>query len=136
MKKKSAGLEQRIADKSVVVGILGLGYVGLPLAREFVKGGVQVLGFDIDAAKIKKLNAGQSILKTVPHEEVRAMVKSKKFRATAEMAEIRKVDAVLICVPTPLTANREPDMQYVENSCHTIAKYLKKGQLKIGRAHV
>ena len=96
MKKKNAGLEQKISDKSVVVGILGLGYVGLPLAREFSRAGVQVIGFDIDAAKVKKLNAGQSILKTVPHEEVRAMVKSKKFRATVEMSDIRKVDAVLI----------------------------------------
>ena len=129
MKKKSAGLEQKIVDKKVVVGILGLGYVGLPLAREFVRSGVQVVGFDVDAPKVKKLNAGQSILKTVPKEQVQAMVKSKKFRATADMSLIRKVDAVLICVPTPLTANREPDMQFVENSCRTIAKYLQPGQL-------
>lgn len=129
MKKKVMSLEQKIDDKSVVVGILGLGYVGLPLAREFVMAGVQVVGFDIDASKVKKLNSGKSILKTVPDAEVRAMVQSKKFRATADMAEIRKVDAVLICVPTPLTANREPDMQYVEISCRTIAKYLQKGQL-------
>ena len=104
MKKKVMSLEQKIDDKSVVVGILGLGYVGLPLAREFVMAGVQVAGFDIDASKVKKLNSGKSILKTVPDAEVRAMVQSKKFRATADMAEIRKVDAVLICVPTPLTA--------------------------------
>jgi len=129
MSKKNVSLEQKIADKSAIVGILGLGYVGLPLAREFAMADVRVVGFDIDPAKVKKLNSGKSILKTVPNEQVRQMVKSKKFRATADMAEIRKVDAVLICVPTPLTANREPDMQYVENSCRTIAKYLQKGQL-------
>lgn len=129
MSKKNATLEQKIEDKSVIVGVLGLGYVGLPLAREFALAGVQVVGFDIDSAKVKKLNSGKSILKTVPHEQMQQMVKSKKFRATDDMSEIRKVDAVLICVPTPLTANREPDMQYVENSCRTIAKYLQKGQL-------
>jgi UDP-N-acetyl-D-glucosamine dehydrogenase len=126
---KEMTLEQKIDSKKAVVGILGLGYVGLPLAREFAHAGVRVLGFDIDESKVKKLNAGKSILKTVSHDSVRVMVKSGKFRATANMSEIRKVDAVLICVPTPLTENREPDMQYVEGSCITISRHLQKGQL-------
>lgn len=129
MPKTALTLEQKIAKKSVVVGVLGLGYVGLPLAREFASAGIRVIGLDIDEPKVKKLNAGKSILKTVSHESVKKMVQSGKFRATADMSEIRKVDAVLICVPTPLTENREPDMQYVEGSCRTIAKYLQKGQL-------
>lgn len=122
-------LEKKIASKKVVVGVLGLGYVGLPLAREFALSGVKVLGFDIDDKKVKILNSGRSIIKNVPNEVVRKMVKSGKFTATSDMSQIRKVDAILICVPTPLTENREPDMQYVEGSCRTIAKYLRKGQL-------
>lgn len=122
-------LEKKIASKKVVVGVLGLGYVGLPLAREFALSGVKVLGFDIDDKKVKILNSGRSIIKNVPNEVVRKMVKSGKFTATSDMSQIRKADAVLICVPTPLTENREPDMQYVEGSCRTIAKYLRKGHL-------
>lgn len=122
-------LEKKIASKKVVVGVLGLGYVGLPLAREFALSGVKVLGFDIDDKKVKVLNSGRSIIKNVPNEVVRKMVKSGKFTATSDMSQIRKADAVLICVPTPLTENREPDMQYVEGSCRTIAKYLRKGHL-------
>lgn len=122
-------LEKKIASKKVVVGVLGLGYVGLPLAREFALSGVKVLGFDIDDRKVKILNSGRSIIKNVPNEVVRKMLKSGNFTATSDMSQIRKADAVLICVPTPLTENREPDMQYVEGSCRTIAKYLRKGHL-------
>lgn len=129
MAKKILTLQQRIESKKAVVGILGLGYVGLPLAREFAEAGVKVLGFDIDEKKVKKLNSGKSILKTVSNDSVKQMAASKKFSATTNMARMKSVDAVLICVPTPLTENREPDMQFVEISCYTIAKYLRKGQL-------
>lgn len=128
MEKKSV-FEQKIENKKIVVGILGLGYVGLPLAREFVSAGIKVLGFDVDEPKIKKLNSGKSILKTLPNKTVKKMVDSGKFKATIDMSKIKNADAVLICVPTPLTENREPDMQYVEGSCRTIAKYLRKGHL-------
>ncbi|MHC5101225.1 MAG: nucleotide sugar dehydrogenase, partial [Planctomycetota bacterium] len=129
MAKKTLNLQQKIGNKKAVVGILGLGYVGLPLAREFAEAGVKVLGFDIDEKKVKRLNSGKSILKTVSNVSVKQMVGSKKFSATTNMARMKSVDAVLICVPTPLTENREPDMQFVEISCSTIAKYLRKGQL-------
>jgi len=129
MATKTVTLEQKIENKKAVVGILGLGYVGLPLAREFVNAGVKVLGFDIDEKKVKKLNAGKSILKTVSNDSIKQMVASGKFSATTNMARMKSVDAILICVPTPLTENREPDMQYVEKSCRTIARYLQKGQL-------
>ncbi|MFC1763648.1 nucleotide sugar dehydrogenase [Planctomycetota bacterium] len=121
--------QKKIARNDVLVGVLGLGYVGLPLAREFVTNGVKVLGFDIDPQKVATLNKGRSIIKNVPHGQVKAMVKDGHFSATQDMSRLRQVDAVLICVPTPLTENREPDMQYVTISCETIAKYLKKGQL-------
>lgn len=129
MAKRGPALEQKIKDKTAVVGILGLGYVGLPLAREFATAGIKVMGFDIDEQKVKKLNSGKSILKTVSHESVRKMMKSGLFVATTAMAQMKKADAILICVPTPLTENREPDMQYVEKSCHTIAKYIRTEQL-------
>jgi UDP-N-acetyl-D-glucosamine dehydrogenase len=124
-------IEAKINSGKEVVGILGLGYVGLPLAREFANAGVKVLGFDIDEAKVKTLNSGKSILKHVPHAQVKAMVTGGCFSATTNMARPRTVDAILICVPTPLTANREPDMQYVENSCRVIGRYLRKNQLVV-----
>jgi len=123
--------ETKIKDRKVVVGILGLGYVGLPLAREFASAGLKVLGFDIDREKVDKLNSGRSIIKHIPHKQVREMVTSKQFSATTKMSRMKSVDAILICVPTPLTKNREPDMQYVENSCRTITRYLQKGQLVV-----
>ena len=124
-------LLDNISKKKVTVGILGLGYVGLPLAREFASSGVKVLGFDIDEKKVKKLNSGRSIIKHVPHSQVKKLVNSGLFSATTNMARIKSVDAVLICVPTPLTENREPDMRFVIGSCQTIAKYIRKGQIII-----
>jgi len=78
---------------------------------------------------VKILNSGRSIIKHIPHEQVRRMVKSGKFWATSDMSQLKKADAILICVPTPLTKNREPDMQYIESSARTIAKTLRKEQL-------
>ncbi len=123
--------KQRVEKKDVVVGVLGLGYVGLPLAREFATAGLMVVGFDIDEKKVRVLNSGRSIIKHVPHEQVRRMVKTGRFRATSDMAQLRKVDAVLVCVPTPLTENREPDVQFIVSSSETIAKYLRSGQLVV-----
>ncbi|HML73252.1 MAG TPA: nucleotide sugar dehydrogenase [Anaerohalosphaeraceae bacterium] len=124
-----ASLEQKVAKKNILVGVLGLGYVGLPLAREFATSGVKVLGFDIDDRKVKILNSGRSIIKHIPHEQVKSMVKSGLFSATSDMSQLKKPDAILICVPTPLTKNREPDMQFIESSARTIAKSLRKEQL-------
>ncbi len=121
--------ERKIKEKKVVVGVLGLGYVGLPLVREFTSAGLKVTGFDIDEKKVKILNSGRSIIKHIPHSQVRTMVKSGLFKATTDMTLIRKVDTVIICVPTPLTQNREPDMQFIVKSSETIAKNLRRGQL-------
>ncbi len=115
--------------KTPLVGIVGLGYVGLPLAREFCKGGAKVLGFDVNEKNVKRINSGKSPLKHIPNAQVKEMVKSGKFKATTNMREMKKPDAILICVPTPLTESREPDMTYVVQTCETISKYMRKGQL-------
>jgi UDP-N-acetyl-D-glucosamine dehydrogenase len=120
--------KQLIKTKKVVVGILGLGYVGLPLAREFATSSIRVLGFDTDANKVDVLNKGRSIIKNVPHEQVGTLVNSGLLSATCDMSRIKEVDAVLICVPTPLNEYREPDMQYINNSCEIISQYLQPGQ--------
>jgi UDP-N-acetyl-D-glucosamine dehydrogenase len=117
--------------KEPYVGIIGMGYVGLPLAREFCLGGAKVLGFDVIAQRVSNLNKGISHLKHMGNKQIRNMIKSKRFRATKAMSELSKVDAILICVPTPLTENREPDMTYIEQTCRSIAKYLRKGQLVV-----
>ena len=117
------------AGKVPLVGIVGLGYVGLPLAREFVAGGAEVLGFDVNESAVKRINSGKSPLKHIPHEHIKNMVKSGRYQGTTDMKQMRKPDALLICVPTPLTANREPDMFYVEETCKTISKNMRKGQL-------
>jgi len=127
--KKMTEFESRIRDKKVVVGVLGLGYVGLPLVREFASTGVRVVGFDIDPRKVEILNEGRSIIKHVPHAEVRKIVKGGFFRATVDMSHLKTVDVVLVCVPTPLTENREPDMRYIVGSSEVIAEHLKRGQL-------
>jgi len=121
--------EKKVRNKKVIVGVLGLGYVGLPLAREFALAGIKVVGFDIDEKKIKILNSGKSIIKHIPNSQVKTMVQAGLFKATSNMSRLRNVDAVLVCVPTPLTKNREPDMQFIIKSSQTIAKYLRPGQL-------
>jgi UDP-N-acetyl-D-glucosamine dehydrogenase len=123
--------ERKIKDRTITVGILGLGYVGLPLVREFASAGLKVVGFDIDDKKVKILNSGRSIIKHVSHSQVKKMVEAGLFSATSNMARLKKVDAILICVPTPLTRNREPDMQFIINSSKTIAKYLHHGQMVV-----
>jgi len=125
------GWARKVKDKKVIVGVLGLGYVGLPLAREFASVGIKVVGFDIDEEKVGILNSGRSIIKHIAHSEVKRIVEAGLFRATANMAKLGTVDAILVCVPTPLTDSREPDMQFVIGSSETIAKYLRAGRLVV-----
>ena len=113
------------------IGIIGMGYVGLPLGREFVLGGAKVIGFDINTQMVNKISRGVSPIKHIPNSQMREMVDSGRFKVTDKMNLLGKPDALLICVPTPLTENREPDMQYVEGTCETISKYLTKGQLVV-----
>jgi len=124
-------MAKNVEDKSHYVGIIGLGYVGLPLAREFCLGGAKVLGFDVNTAMVNKVNRGKSPIKHIPNQQLTDMISTGRFRATDKMNQLSKPDTLLICVPTPLTENREPDMFYVEETCKTIAKYLRKGQLVV-----
>jgi UDP-N-acetyl-D-glucosamine dehydrogenase len=126
----AAALGERIRARQAKVGIIGLGYVGLPLARAFATGGFPVLGFDIDPGKVEKLHQGESYLRHVPPEAVRAML-AHHFEATTRFERLREADAVVICVPTPLTEAREPDLTFVVNSAKSVAAALRPGQLVI-----
>ena len=124
-------LLKRIEDRKAVVGIIGMGYVGLPLAHTFCSAGFRVVGFDIDSAKVKALGAGRSYIKHIPSETIAGMRKGDRFTATADFSRIPDVDAILICVPTPLTKQREPDMTYIVSTGEAIAPHLKAGQLVV-----
>ncbi len=119
-----------IASKGVTVGIIGLGYVGLPLARAFAARGVRVLGFDTDAAKVAKLAEGRSYIGHIGDDVIREM-RAAGFEATTDFARLGEPDAVLICVPTPLNEAREPDLGYVEASARAIGARLRSGQLVV-----
>lgn len=122
-------LLERIQNKNIVVGIMGLGYVGLPLARSFVDKGVRVVGFDIDAQKVDALLQKRSYIRSVDESTVGRMVESGLFDATSDMCRLRETDAILMCVPTPLTKNREPDMSYVESTVHIVSEHVRPNQL-------
>ena len=125
-----AGLLSRIHARSATVGIIGLGYVGLPLARAFARTGFHVIGFDIDPVKVAKLNAGKSYIKQIPDSTIVGM-REKGFEATDRFDRLNEPDAILICVPTPLTESREPDLSYVVDSAHAVAAQLRPGQLVV-----
>ncbi len=124
-------LQTKIADKSALVGIVGLGYVGLPLARAFIDAGYRVLGFDVDQAKVKKLLAGESYIGHLSSEWITKCIEDRTFEPTADMDRLREPDAILICVPTPLSESRDPDLSYVESTAKEIAKRLRTGQLVV-----
>jgi UDP-N-acetyl-D-glucosamine dehydrogenase len=118
-----------IRSKQAKVGIIGLGYVGLPLAVEFARGGFEVTGFDVDAVKVKAINAGQSYIPDVPECELAAVVADGKLRATTDMALLGTMDAIDIAVPTPLRKTRDPDLAYVVKAVEAVATTLRAGQL-------
>jgi len=124
-------LRDKITQKKFLLGIIGLGYVGLPLSLTFLRKDIPVLGFDLDAKKINMLHAGVSYIKHIPSEELAGFVQQGKFAATDDFSRLNEPDVLLICVPTPLTQNREPDMQYIENTAHSIARVLRPGQMII-----
>ena len=131
MSTPETDIVQRIRSKRAKVGIIGLGYVGLPLAVEFARAGFDVTGFDIDAAKIAQINDGRSYIPDVPDADLGAMVTAGRLRATADMSRLGAMDAIDICVPTPLRKTRDPDLSYVVQAVEAVAASLRPGQLVI-----
>lgn len=122
-------LEQAIQDKTATIGIIGLGYVGLPLIDAFVNSGFKTMGFDVDQKKVDLLQAGKSYIQHIPSNTVAEWLEKKQFESTTDLSRMGEADALLICVPTPLTTSRDPDLTYVENTAKAIAESLRPGQL-------
>ncbi|UCH74783.1 MAG: nucleotide sugar dehydrogenase [Rhodospirillales bacterium] len=127
----AAALRRRLLDRTARIGIIGLGYVGLPLSVAFAESGFHVTGFDIDAGKVAHLNAGESYIGHVGSEAIAALLGQDLFRASADFPELAGIDVVLICVPTPLTRQREPDLRFVTETASAIAPHLGPGRLVV-----
>jgi UDP-N-acetyl-D-glucosamine dehydrogenase len=125
----SEALSAKIRDRGARVGIIGLGYVGYPLAVEFSKAGFTVTGIDVQQEKVDSINSGKSHIQDVPGSEVWQLVKSEKLRATTDFSVISKLDIVSICVPTPLRKTKDPDMSFVVSACEHVARYAHPGML-------
>jgi UDP-N-acetyl-D-glucosamine dehydrogenase len=122
-------LAELIRRKQAVVGVIGLGYVGLPLIRAFTSAGFRCMGFDVDQSKIDKLNAGHNYIKHIDAAAMKQLIHDKKFEPTADMSRLADADCIIICVPTPLNESRDPDLSYIEGTARSIARSLRPGQL-------
>src|SRR5215510_3349545 len=126
-------MKQELLDKirthQARVGIVGLGYVGLPLVLRFGEEHFPVLGFDVVPVKVQKLQAGESYIRHIPAERLRVLIKEKQFEPTTDFRRLAEADCIIICVPTPLTPKKDPDLQYIENTTDAISRTLRKGQL-------
>jgi UDP-N-acetyl-D-glucosamine dehydrogenase len=125
------GLIQKFHDRAATIGIVGLGYVGIPLALTAARAGFHVIGADIDAPRVAQINRGESFIKHIPAAAMKEAVGAGRLSATTEMARLAEADAILICVPTPLTRHREPDLSFVEGTTRAIAEHLRPGQLVV-----
>ena len=122
-------LNEKIESRNALIGVVGLGYVGLPLIDAFYKAGFKCLGFDVDPNKIDALNAGQSYIAHISNDIVKQWVDANKLEATSDMKRLNEPDAILICVPTPLSESRDPDLKYVVQTTQAIASVARSGQL-------
>jgi UDP-N-acetyl-D-glucosamine dehydrogenase len=120
-----------IENKTAVIGVVGLGYVGLPLVQAFMNAGFRTMGFDVDQSKVDKLLEGKSYIGHITSEWIADCIKDEKFVPTADMSRLAEADAILICVPTPLNESRDPDLSYVEATTREIARTLRPGQLVV-----
>lgn len=122
---------RELESRKVVIGVIGLGYVGLPLARAFADRGFVVRGFDIDRAKVERVNAGASYIRHIPSEDIAALRKAERLSATDDFAGLADVGVIIMCVPTPLTRQREPDLSFVTGTAEAIAPHLRAGHLVV-----
>src|SRR3989337_2086691 len=122
-------LQRLIKERKALIGVIGLGYVGLPLVLRFCEEGFGVLGFEVDPKNVDSLNRGISYIKHIPSEKLSKYVggKSPIFTATTDKSRLKEADAIIICVPTPLTDKRKPDLKYVTNTAKKVSKYLIPG---------
>ena len=126
-------VEQRLGslkNRTAKVGVIGLGYVGLPLSLLFAEAGFAVTGFDIDEKKVTDLEAGRSYIFRIPQEEIQS-ARKHGFRATGDFSKLATMDAIIMCVPTPLTGHREPDLSFIENTARAVAPWLREGQIVV-----
>lgn len=124
-------LHAKISKKTAAVAVCGMGYVGLPLCRAITDHGFPLIGLDIDEEKVEKLNAGKSYIRHIPAGIVQAMLRTGRFRASSDFDQIAHADIIIVCVPTPLTRYREPDLSYVSSTAEAIARNARPGQLVI-----
>jgi len=124
-------LIQQMVDRKILVGIIGMGYVGLPLVLRFCEQGFKVLGFDVDPKKVAALGKGRSYIKSIPSSRLSPFVKNSQFEATDNFSRLREPGCILICVPTPLTEKMEPDLRYIEKTTDVIRRHLRKGHLVV-----
>ncbi|HOO85963.1 MAG TPA: NAD(P)-binding domain-containing protein, partial [Prolixibacteraceae bacterium] len=117
----------KIQDRTITVGIIGLGYVGLPLAVAFALEKVKVIGFDLSAEKVARVNNAQNYISDVQNADLQKVVSGKYLKATVNFSELNSCDAIIICVPTPLDRFKKPDMTYIETACVAIGKNMKPG---------
>ena len=129
MRSLTEKLEKKIKDKKAKIGIIGMGYVGIPLGLEFAGTGFSVTGFDNDSARVKDINAGKQVIKHIPAKSMKEFVKKNNGSSTNKFSETGNMDCLIICVPTPLDVHEQPDMSYIESASKEIGKNLKKGQL-------
>src|SRR5437879_6081438 len=115
----------------MTIAIVGLGYMGLPLCLQFARSGVRIIGLDIDPAKVAAINSGKSYIHHIPGEAIRELVDLGKFSASTDFAQVNGVEGVIICVPTPLTQHREPDISYILETGRSIAPHLARGMLVV-----
>ena len=124
-------LLERIRRREARVGIVGMGYVGLPLGMAFAEAGFPVTGFDVDTRKVDSLRKGESYIRHIPGAPLAELTSAGKLTATTDFAQARELDCLIICVPTPLTASREPDMSYIIRTGEALSPYVRPGQLFI-----